>query len=374
MTRHQQLPSPRWGTPHSDPLARQTDGVFVTTGLRRALDEAVSNYFVTHQTARHGGALAQRKASLVVFWLVSSYLALVFWAHAWWQVLPLALSLALAMTAIGFVIAHEANHGALCASERGNRWWRHCFDIMGISSYVWRHSHNFDHHGQPNVEGRDPDLDFGCLARMSPAQPRRRWHRFQHVYLPLIYGFSYPRWVVFQDFQRVCSGRIAKASFPRPRGVEALIFVAGKLGFLAWAVLIPALMHPPALVLAVGLGCGYVVGVVLALVVSLGHSVDGIGYPSMPIRSADDWCAHQILASADFGTTSRALTWFTGGLNHQITHHLYPRISHVHHRALAPALARVYARFGLLRTQYPSFLAALAAHLRHLRKLGTTDS
>ena len=368
MTRNQQLPYSPWREPPSDP---HRDGMFVTTGLRRALDEAAAKHLLA--TPRHGGAIAQRKAWLVVLWLLTSYFGLVFWAQTWWQVSFLVLSLAAAATAIGFVIAHDANHGAMCASRAGNRAWSCTFDIMGISSYVWRHSHNFDHHGQPNVEGRDPDIDFGSLARVSPTRPRRGWHRFQHLYLPVLYGFAYPRWVVFQDFQRVASGKISGRSFPRPRGIEALIFAAGKLIFVIWAIVIPAQIHPLARVLAVGLGCGYLVGLALALVVSLGHGVEGVAFASQPIRSADDWYAHQIRASADFATESRALTWFTGGLNHQITHHLYPRISHVHHRALAPRLAQVYAQHGLARTHYPSFLAALAAHIRHLRDLGTRD-
>lgn len=339
-------------------------------GLRRALDEVVDAYFLATKTSRHGGAIAQRKAWLVVSWLLASYVGLVFVARTWWQVLPLGLSMAAAATAIGFVVAHDANHGALCESRTGNRVWSCCFDIMGISSYVWRHAHNFDHHGQPNVDGRDPDLDFGCLARMSPAQPWRWWHRFQHLYLLPLYGLAYPRWVVFEDFRRVALGRIADRRFPRPRGSEALLFVAGKLGFLGWAIVLPSLHHPPATVLAVALGCGYVVGAMLALVVSLGHSVDGISFPSAAPRSADDWCAHQIAASADFGSSNRWLTWYTGGLNHQVTHHLFPRISHIHHRALAPRLARVCARFGVPRTVHPTFLAALDAHRRLLRELG----
>lgn len=339
-------------------------------GLRPALDDVVDAHFTSAKTSRRGGSLAQGKAILVVSWFLGSYVALVFLARTWWQAVPAGLSLSAAAAAIGFVVAHDANHGALCESHAGNRAWSFSFDLLGISSYVWRRSHNFDHHGQPNFDGRDPDIDFGGLVRLSPSQPWRRWHRFQHLYIFPLYGFAYPRWVLIEDLRRIVVGRIAGRRFQRPRGLEALAFVAGKALFLGWAVVLPWHYHPLWTVLSVGLGCGYLVGLALALVVSLGHSVDGVSFPAAAPRSADGWCAQQIAASADFGSENRFLTWYTGALNHQITHHLFPRVSHVHYRALAPLLDEVCARFGVPRTVHPTFFAALGAHRRLLRNLG----
>lgn len=339
-------------------------------GFRPALDAAVDAHFGNARVARHGGARAQAKAVLVLTWFVASYVGLVFFSRSWWHAAPLAISLAVAAAAIGFVVVHDANHGALCKGRAGNRAWSFVFDAMGISSYVWRQSHNLDHHGQPNVGGRDPDIDFGMLARLAPSQPWRPWHRFQHLYLFPLYGFAYLRWVLVEDVRRVVVGTIANRRFPRPHGFEAFAFVAGKLFFLTWAVVLPSLFHPAWKVLWGTIGCGYLVGLALALVVSLGHSVEGISFPSAPPRSVDEWCAHQVTASADFGADGGLLTWYTGALNHQVTHHLFPRVSHVHYRALAPVVEEVCARFGLRRTVHPSFLAALGSHHRFLRGLG----
>ncbi len=314
------------------------DGAGRYQGLRRALDEVANAHFEGAKTSRRGGMRGTAKSLLIVGWFVSSYIALVFFVGAWWQAVLAGVSMSAAATAIGFVVVHDANHGALCESNLANRAWSALFDVMGISSHVWRRSHNVDHHARPNVDGADPDIDFGTLARLAPSQRWRWWHRYQHVYLFPLYGFAYPRWVLIEDFARVARGRIGSKPLRRPRGREAVLFVAGKLTFVAWALVLPSFYHPVWKVLLVALACGYLVGLALALTVSLGHSVE--------------------------------LTWYTGALNYQVTHHLFPRISHVHYVALSPLVERVCDEFGVRRITHPSFFAALNAHRRLLRTLG----
>jgi len=35
--------------------------------------------------------------------------------------------------------------------------------------------------------------------------------------------------------------------------------------------------------------------------------------------------------TVNFATNNRLLTWFAGGLNFQIEHHLFPHLSHTHY-------------------------------------------
>ncbi len=346
------------------------DGAGRFHGLRRALDDVANAHFEGTKISRRGGVHGALKAAFVVGWFVASYLALVFLVSSWWQAVLVGVSMSAAATAIGFVVVHDANHGALCESHLGNRAWSALFDVMGISSHVWRRSHNVDHHARPNVDGADPDIDFGSLARLAPSQAWRWWHRYQHLYLFPLYGFAYPRWVLIEDFARVARGRIGSKPLRRPKGREAVLFFAGKLAFVGWAIALPSFYHPVWKVLLVALACGYLVGLALALTVSLGHSVEGISFSELTPANADEWCAHQIEASCDFGTRNAALTWYTGALNFQVTHHLFPRISHVHYVALSPLVEKVCDDFGVRRITHPSFFAALGAHRRLLRSLG----
>ena len=110
-------------------------------------------------------------------------LALVFAATTWWQAVPLAISLALAIAGIGFAIQHDANHGSYSSKESVNRLMGITLDLLGASSYVWKWKHNIFHHTYTNLSGSDEDINIGFFARLSPVQPRRRIHRLQQFYV-----------------------------------------------------------------------------------------------------------------------------------------------------------------------------------------------
>jgi len=57
----------------------------------------------------------------------------------------------------------------------------------------------------------------------------------------------------------------------------------------------------------------------------------------MPDNSGNieaDWAVNQLYNTANFAPGARILSWYVGGLNYQVEHHLFPRISHVHYPAL----------------------------------------
>jgi fatty acid desaturase len=79
---------------------------------------------------------------------------------------------------------------------------------------------------------------------------------------------------------------------------------------------------------------------------------------------------HQVEATVDFAPHDRILTWFIGGLNFQIEHHLFPRVCHTHYPALSKMVERVRLKHGVRYATHPSATAALRSHYRWLRKLG----
>ena len=52
------------------------------------------------------------------------------------------------------------------------------FTLLGANTYLWRLRHVKSHHNFPNVNGRDIDIDDTAFLRLSPNQPRRRYHRY----------------------------------------------------------------------------------------------------------------------------------------------------------------------------------------------------
>ena len=86
------------------------------------------------------------------------------------------------------------------------------------------------------------------------------------------------------------------------------------------------------------------------------------------------WAAHQVETTVDFARGNRPLSWFIGGLNFQIEHHLFPRICHVHYAALAPLVEETCQEFGLKYAAHETFRAGIVSHFRWLRRMGKANT
>ena len=315
------------------------------------------------------------KTAVIAVWAAGSYVALVFGAATWWQGMLAAVSFALSAAAVGFNIQHDGAHGSYSGSTRSNRIMAFGLDLLGGSSYLWHWKHNVFHHGYPNVVGMDEDLDVGPLARLAPAQRRRFAHRFQHVYMWILYGCVAFKWQLVDDFREMFRGRIGSHPIPRPRGREVVVFVAGKAAFVTLWFCVPALVRPLWVVGIFYAGTAFVLGLVLGVVFQTAHCVEGATFTAGHAGRLDrDWAAHQVESTVDFARDSRLVTWYLGALNFQIEHHLFPRVSHVHYPALAPIVEAVCRQYGVRYRVLRTFSAAVAAHYRWLRRLGRSGS
>jgi len=322
---------------------------------------------------RYGGLRIYVKTALLLLWSGASYGALMAWASHWWQVVPLCISLGLSLAAIGFNVTHDGNHGAFSGSRFVNRAMGGMLDLLGGSSYVWRWKHNVFHHSYPNVEGLDEDIDFGALCRMSRHQPYFQHQRLQHIYMWILYCMIVPKWHLYDDFAAILQGRLGDNSFPRPRGGELAQFLVGKLVFFSIAFAIPLLFHSLGQVLLVYFLVAVVQGLNLAIVFQLAHSNEEAGSFSAkhPQEIAQqEWAVHQVETTVNFARKSRLLTWYVGGLNHQIEHHLFPRLSHVHLPAISDIVEQVCREHGVRYSEHPSFWRAVASHYGLLRSMG----
>lgn len=304
------------------------------------------------------------------------YALLVFAARTWWQAVPLAILLGMATAAIGLNIQHDGGHQAFSNRAWVNWLMAKTLDLIGGSSYLWHWKHVIYHHTYVNITGHDTDIDLGALARLTPHQKRRTFHRWQHLYIWPLYGFMTIKWQLFDDFREVATGRMGGHKIPRPKGWDLATFLLGKSFFLGLAFGIPLLLHPWwAVLLFYGVTAG-VTGVVLSVVFQLAHCVEGAEFP-MPeegtARIENAWAVHQAQTTVDFARRSRTAAWLLGGLNFQIEHHLLPRICHVNFPALSPIVERTCTEFGVRYTEHPSFLAGVASHFRWLRRMGRPD-
>lgn len=313
------------------------------------------------------------KTGLILGSFLTSYVLLVFFSSSWMSALPLALVLAVSTAAIGFNIQHDAGHKAYSNVGWINKLMSWTIDIVGGSSYMWHWKHGVFHHTYTNISGHDNDIELGLLGRLSPHQPRYALHRWQHLYLWPLYGFVVIKWNLFDDFHSYVTGKIGENRYPRPKGWELVVFIAGKLIFFSLAFAIPMIFHAWWVVLLSYLMVAVVTGIILSVVFQLAHCDEQAQFP-LPIedtgRMQQAWAIHQVETTVDFAPRSRVLTWLLGGLNYQIEHHLFPKICHTNYPALSKIVRQTCHDFGIPYHVHLTFWGALKAHYRWLRRMG----
>jgi len=280
------------------------------------------------------------------------------------------------LVAVATNIMHDANHGAFSRLRWLNRLASYTGDALGLSSWLWRFKHNTLHHGSPNVEGVDSDIDQAPFARLSPGQPWRPWHRLQHFYLWPLYGFMAIKNLLIGDFKNLATRRIGDESLhSRPGPAVVIPVLVGKLFHVGWALVVPLVFNPWWVVLVFYVCMSWLVGFTLAVTFQLAHCVEGAAFvdTTAPHRGPD-FIPHQLHTTANVACTVPVLgsvfRWIVGGLDHQIEHHLAPRLPHTIYPALGARFRR--ACDGLSSTNYrvhTGVWAALRSHARWLKRM-----
>ena len=339
----------------------------------RLLRGRVQRYFrMTRRSPRDRPAMYV-KTAIVLGCFFASYLLLVFAATAWWQALPLAILVGVALAAIGFNVQHDGGHKAYSAHGWVNRLMAMTLDFCGGSSFVWARKHNMLHHTYTNLSGHDDDINVGFLARISPDQKHHGFHRLQHFYMWVLYAFITPKWHLFDDFYNVARGRIGAHRIDRPRGWDLVLFIAGKVVFFSLAFVLPALFHPIGAVLLYYFIAAATAGVVLSIVFQLAHVVEEARFPQPDPETgtmANSFALHQLETTVDFARGNRLVSWFVGGLNFQVEHHLFPTICHVHYPQISRIVEHACRKQGIRYRAHQTVASAIGSHFRWLRAMG----
>jgi linoleoyl-CoA desaturase len=266
-------------------------------GFLSELRRRVDRYFQIVGRSQLDAPRMYVKTAFIFAWFAASYLLLLFVVGTWWLALPLALSLGLSMAAMGFNVQHDGGHRAYSKHKWINKLMAMSLDLLGGSSYVWAKKHNSIHHSYSNITGHDDDIEIGFFGRLSPHQTRWKFHRLQHFYLWVLYGFLPIKWQMYDDFQHVAVGRIGGHRLARPKGWDLATFVGGKVVFFALALAIPLLLHSVWAVLLIYLAVSFVNGVALSVVFQMAHCVEEAAFP-MPRpetgRMEAAWAVHQV--------------------------------------------------------------------------------
>jgi linoleoyl-CoA desaturase len=288
-----------------------------------------------------------------------------------------AIVMVVALTAAATCVFHDGNHASFSTSRTINRLAGYTGDLLGASSWIWKFKHNNLHHGNTNIVGVDADIDQAPFARLAPDQPWHPWHRYQHLYMWILYGFLTLQWFLISDFLDLKNRGINRQRFPRqPRPRDIGVLALGKALHVGWAIALPLVYHEWWVVLVFYLAISWSVGLLLATMFQLAHCTELAEFPSAGSqRRGPDFVEYQLRTTVDVHCRTslgrRSMQWLMGGLDFQVEHHLAPRLPHTAYPLVAERLDRVCADLHVAVRSHATPWQAIRSHGRWLKLMGT---
>lgn len=342
----------------------------VDTLFSKNLKSKINNYFLKNNKSKTGNKTLFIKAIILLSSLALLYMALVFGQFHYILKIFLSILFGFNLAAIGFNIMHDAGHNSFSNNKRLNTMLSYTLNMLGGNIYFWKIKHNLAHHTYTNIEGEDHDIEIKFM-RVHTDQVHKSYHKYQKYYFPLLYGISYLAWIFYQDYEKYFNQKMTKKGdkFHFPLKEKFIFWISKVLHFIVF-ILIPFfyLGIIPSLIglLIISLVCGFT----LATVFQLAHVVTITDFKSISNNKIEEeWMIHQIQSTANFATRNKFLTWVLGGLNHQVEHHLFPKISHIHYPELNKILKETCAEFKVQYNEYKTLQQAFLSHITVIKQL-----
>jgi linoleoyl-CoA desaturase len=342
----------------------------------KVLKEKVDHHFITNRLHTSGNRKLLLKSIIQVFTALSLYIILVFFTPHPIISLVLCLFLGMNLAIIGFNIMHEGGHQSFSRHKWLNSTSAYFLNVLGGNAYFWKIKHNINHHTYTNIEGMDSDIDVKPFMRLHEHQPRHWFHRFQHLYCMVLYGISYIVWIFYHDFEKYFTGKIA-AHDTESRELERkehFIFWITKTLYVGLYLVLPIVMVGFIQAVVGFLLVSSVCGLFISVVFQLAHVVEGTHFPKPDLDSnkiEQEWAIHQVHTTANFATKNKVVSWMLGGLNFQVEHHLFPKVSHIHYPHINQLVKETCQEFGITYIEYSTMFKAFQSHILHIKKLGT---
>lgn len=346
----------------------------------RVYRERVDNYFRDNNMSPYANTEM----------IVKTIIAFLFWGGSYALLMsnilsPYPVLLILAFTMLGYAnifiafnIMHDACHNAYSANRKVNKILGYTMNFIGGNRYLFTKMHNA-HHAYVNILGIDVTLETHGLFRFTPDEPYKPFHKYQHIYTPILYALAHLHWVTVKDFKwffvekHIGNRKNIKHPFK-----EYVILFISKAIYYALIFVFPFIFieaHWALIVLGI-LSIHFLPSLTFALMFQVTHVYEGTTYPKPDDDGniENNYALHVLETTADFLPHSRIGSWLMGGINLHVVHHIFPGICHVHYPALTKILIQTCEDFGLEYQYNKSFNTALKKHIAILKHLAQPDA
>ncbi len=348
---------------------------FVNSGpsFHVELKKRISQYFEEVGKSTTGNFRLWSKAVILIISFVAVYVHLVFFTPSVWFAIPECLLLGALTAAIGFNVMHDGSHGSFSKYPWLNELAGMSINFLGANNFMWKTKHNIIHHTYTNIDGLDDDINAKPFLRLCETQKHYKVHKYQHLYFWFAYSLLYIYWVFVTDYKKYFTGKVGELPLKKMKTHEHFSFWGFKLVNFFLFVVLPIYTLGFSTWVIGFLIYGLFAGFVLSIVFQLAHTVEDTHFPvTNPATNniEDEWAIHQIKTTANFATKNKMVSWFVGGLNFQIEHHLFPKISHIHYPAISQIIRKACEEYGIHYIEYPKVRLAVASHVSYLKRMG----
>ena len=270
---------------------------------------------------------------------------------------------------------HDAAHGALFKKSKHNEWFMYILEFFGGNHWLCMRRHINLHHAYTNVPDWDIDIKQSDIIRIFPNNPLFYYHKYQHIYMWMIYPFYSLNWIYIRDFKDFFGKKdnyIKKVVDKIPTDQTYKMF-ALKVTYLFYLLFMPMmLLHQPWYIVLGGWFAMHLCESMLGVVALVSTYVDEDAH--FPGTGEDGnlsatWVMHQMIVTKDFSTDSKLANFLYGGFTHHVADHLFPGVGHTYYPYITPIIRRYAQEYDLPYTSYP-FYHAVRSHFRILKNKG----
>jgi linoleoyl-CoA desaturase len=338
------------------------------------LKRRVADYLSTQKNGSKATTFMWAKVAFYVFAYVGLVSELTLVRHSLPATAGLLVVLSVVLVGLAYNVAHDAVHGAL--SKR--RWVNEVlyyvtFNLFGPNAYLWRYRHTVMHHSAVNVPGFDFNIEATEILRFSPTQKWRPMHRFQHLYAPFAYLVFTFHWVFVKDFKMLLIDRIGNVDGIRHPWWRFVEVVAWKMAHVGGLVVLPILVLdvPAWQILLAYLFFQFITSFQFVLTFTGSHLNEGMVFvePGADNNIPHSFLEHALRTSLDFHPTNPVLSFWLGGFNSHVAHHMFPNVCSVHYPRISVLIQETAAEFGMPYKQI-SIDKLFIGHFKYLKQLG----
>ncbi len=338
--------------------------------FKKVLFSRVNEYFSNNKIKKTGNKMLFLKSGLLLLAYVLIYFLLLF-APSMTVLYSCYISLGVLTIFVALNIGHDAAHHTFSENREYNNILLYAFDLLGASGYMWRLKHVHSHHPHVNIPEMDGDIKQSNLVRIFPNSPFLSFHRYQYLYMPVLYLFYTLNWLLFRDFKDYLETNISGKPGLQHEAKEYLKLIIGKVFYFSRMLVFPYLLLPFSIgtILLGFLLFHFAASLTVAMALVSAHIGEDSIYPEPDAdgRMPSSWIKHQILTTSDFATDNKIITQLFGGFNHHLVHHIFPNICHIHYPALTKILIQTCQEFKMPYKSNPTLISAIFSHLNFLK-------